>query len=159
MCILSFFPHPHILPEATNPHSWISSCWHSCECYLQPGLLCGCTKDSGDTQAWYNYWNTNLSPQNPTVLWMCMKISLDANQSITLGSEGGKETEPNSSVDTDTAFSALRGWCGTLDTLFLNTSLPWMLFLLKKTVHTMEGLGVPFGRASWMLHIPVAFLP
>lgn len=113
-------------------------------CNPQPELLCGCTKDSSDIQAWNNYWNTNLSPQNPTVLWICMKISLDANQSITLGSEEGKGTEPNSSVYTDIAFSALSGWHSTPDIPFLNTSLPWMLFLLKKTVHTMEGFGFTF---------------
>lgn len=66
-----------------------------------------------------------------------MKISLDANQSIILGSEGGKETDPNSSADTDIiAFLALSGWQSTPDILFLNTSPLQMLFLLKKIVHT-----------------------
>lgn len=57
----SLFPHPHISPKATTspPTTGFPPAVNR---YLQRRFLCGCTKDSSDLQAWYNYWNINLYP-------------------------------------------------------------------------------------------------
>lgn len=147
MYILSFFLSPSTYSAKSNkpPTAGFPPPDIPVNCFLQPRLLCGCTKDSADTQARCNYWNINLSPQNPTVLWMCMKISLDANQSITLGSEGEKKhNQPPVLIQILPFCAALSGWRSTPNTPFLNPSLPQVLFLLENTVHTMEGFCFTF---------------
>lgn len=140
-----FFSFPiHILcQKQQTPTAGFAPAAIPVNCYPQPGLLCGCTKDPSDTQAWDNYWNIHLSPQNPTVLRMCMKISLDANQSINLGSEGGKKQNQTPVLILTLPFQLSEGE-GAPNTLLPNTSLPQMVLLLRKTVHTMQGFCFTF---------------
>lgn len=155
----SFFPHPHTLPKATtSPPGWISSCrahlWTTTYSW-------GSSAGAPTTPAIHRHGIITeiliSVPQNHTVLWMCMKISSDAKPVNYPGEWGGKEKQPKTCIEIDTYISpfrpAISGWCTALDTLFLNTSPPRMLLLIKKIIHPVEGICFTFTMWQCKSHI------
>lgn len=131
----SFFPYPHILPKAANPHSWISSCCHSCE--LLPTAKALLWVHQG--LQWHTCMASLLKYSSLSSESHC---SVDVHENFIRckpvnqpGKWGGKRNRTKLQHWYSYCLFSPQWVISTPDVLLLNTSLPRMLLLLKKTVH------------------------